>query len=65
MLIIAPNESVAEVHDRMPVVLEGSLFAPWLTAATGEELLRPAANDILCRWPVSKRINSSRTSDED
>jgi hypothetical protein len=24
-----------------------------------------AANDLLQKWPVSKRVNSSRTSDED
>jgi hypothetical protein len=24
-----------------------------------------AANDVLQRWPVSKRVNSSRTSDDD
>jgi hypothetical protein len=29
------------------------------------ELLEPVANDVLVRWPVSKRVSSSRASDED
>jgi putative SOS response-associated peptidase YedK len=62
MIITALNESIAEVHDRMPVIL---VLAPWLIGAAGEEVLRPPANDILCRWPVSTRVNSSRTSNED
>jgi putative SOS response-associated peptidase YedK len=30
MLITEPNDFVAEVHDRMPVVLESKDFASWL-----------------------------------
>ena len=29
------------------------------------ELLKPAANDYLQVWPVSKRVNSSRTAGDD
>jgi hypothetical protein len=28
-------------------------------------LLRPAANDVLQRWPVSRRVNSSRAPADD
>jgi putative SOS response-associated peptidase YedK len=28
-------------------------------------LMKPAEEDMLQRWPVSKRVNSSRASDED
>jgi hypothetical protein len=31
----------------------------------GTELLKPAADDVLQRWPVSKRVNSSRADAED
>ncbi len=40
-------------------------YEPWLSGAAGTELLRPAAEDLLQRWPVSKRVNSSRASDDD
>jgi len=59
------NEFVGEVHDRMPIILEADQFAPWLTGRAGLEVLKPAANDVLQCWPVSKRINSSLASDDD
>jgi hypothetical protein len=31
----------------------------------GLELLKPPANDLLQRWPVSKRVNSSRAPADD
>jgi putative SOS response-associated peptidase YedK len=40
MLITEPNDFVAEVHDRMPVVLESKDFAPSLP--TGIQLRRLA-----------------------
>jgi hypothetical protein len=40
-------------------------FEPWLSGAAGLELLKPAADDVLQRWPVSMRVNSSRTPDDD
>jgi putative SOS response-associated peptidase YedK len=40
MLITEPNDFVAEVHDRMPVVLESTDFASWLNKG-GSTLLRP------------------------
>jgi putative SOS response-associated peptidase YedK len=65
-MIIAPaNDWVAEVHDRMPVILEPSQFDPWLGGSAGVEALKPAADAVLQRCPVSRRVNSSRASDED
>ncbi len=37
----------------------------WLSGEHGTEALRPAAEDVLQRCAVSKRVNSSKTSDED
>jgi putative SOS response-associated peptidase YedK len=64
LLITGPNDFVAEVHDPMPVVLESKDFASWLNDS-GAALLRPAANDVLQRWPVSRRVNSSRAPADD
>jgi putative SOS response-associated peptidase YedK len=65
MIITEPNEFVAAVHDRMPVLLTEQEFEPWLSGAAGLELLKPAPDDLLQRWPVSKRVNSSRAPDDD
>jgi hypothetical protein len=36
-----------------------------VAVGNGDVGLKPAANDLLTRWPVSKRVNSSRADDED
>jgi hypothetical protein len=46
-------------------VLSEKDYEPWLSGAARTELLRPAAEDLLQRWPVSKRVNSSREPDDD
>jgi putative SOS response-associated peptidase YedK len=48
----------------MPVLLAEKDFEPWLSGSAGLELLKPAAEDLLQRLPVSKRVNSSRAADE-
>ena len=65
MIITEPNRFVAEVHDRMPVLLDEKDYEPWLSGNAGLELLKPAAEDVLQRWLVSKRVNSSRAPDDD
>jgi putative SOS response-associated peptidase YedK len=65
MIITEPNKFVAEVHDRMPVLLAEKDFEPWLSGKAGTGLLKPAPNNLLQRWPVSKRVKSSRTPDDD
>src|SRR5262249_4657790 len=65
MIITQANKFVGEVHDRMPVLLEREQFDHWLSGRAGLESLAPAANNKLQRWPVSTRINSSRTNGDD
>jgi len=62
MIITAPNAMVAEVHDRMPVVLEPDQFTPWLENQAGLEILVPTGEGVLERWPVS---NSSKAPKDD
>jgi putative SOS response-associated peptidase YedK len=65
MIITGANDFTRKVHDRMPVILEAESFAPWLSGEAGTEFLRPAANDVLQTWPVSRRVNSSRAPGDD
>jgi putative SOS response-associated peptidase YedK len=65
MVITEPNSFVAEVHDRMPVLLRPDQFNPWLDGSAGKEVMVPAAEDMLRRWPVSKKVNSSRAPGDD
>jgi putative SOS response-associated peptidase YedK len=65
MIITTANEFVSKIHDRMPVLLQPKDFDAWLTAHARTERLRPAANDYLQMWPVSRRVNSSRAPSDD
>ena len=67
MVITEQNKFVAEVHDRMPVLLEAKDFQQWekgdvKDAAT---LMLPAAENLLVKWRVSTRVNSSRADGDD
>jgi putative SOS response-associated peptidase YedK len=65
MIITEPNDFVAEVHDRMPVLLDSNQFEHWLSGDMAVEELRPAPNDYLQRWAVPKRVNSSKADKDD
>jgi putative SOS response-associated peptidase YedK len=49
----------------MPVFLAEQQFAPWLSGEAGVGILKPVPNDYLRRWPVSKRVNSSKADADD
>ena len=64
MVVTEPNKLVAEVNDRMPVILERDQIDTWMRASDVREaasLMKPAAEDVLLKHPVSKRSNRSRT----
>jgi putative SOS response-associated peptidase YedK len=65
MIITEPNELAAEIHDPMPAFLIAEQFARWLSGEAGVEYLKPVPNDYLQRWPVSKRVNSSKADADD
>jgi putative SOS response-associated peptidase YedK len=56
MIMTEPNKFVSGVHED---------YEPWLSGKADKELLKPAPNNALQRWPVSKRVNSLRAPDED
>jgi putative SOS response-associated peptidase YedK len=61
-----PNELMAELHDRMPVILDPADYDRWLDpkAAGAEELLRPCPAGWLEAIPVSTRVNNPANDDE-
>jgi putative SOS response-associated peptidase YedK len=58
------NGTVGELHNRMPVTLEPQDWPTWLGEVEGDPatLLRPAGEDVLKVWPVSKQVNSPRNN---
>ena len=65
MVVTTANALAGKVHDRMPVLLQPQDFDGWLAGTTGTELLKPAPDDYLQVWPVSRRVNSSRAPSDD
>lgn len=58
------NEMVAEIHDRMPVIIAKEDYEEWLSSETNPgELLRPYPAELMTMWPVSTRVNSPRNED--
>ena len=61
ILTTRPNELVAPIHNRMPVILPRELLDAWLdptaTLDDLEPMLAPAAEDSLRMWPVSTEVN--------
>jgi putative SOS response-associated peptidase YedK len=55
---------MAELHDRVPVILERQDWPIWLGEAEGDHavLLRPAADGSPRVWPVDRRVGSPRTN---
>jgi putative SOS response-associated peptidase YedK len=58
------NEMVAEIHDRMPVILAPGDYAHWL----GEEpdphgLMRPFPAELMRMWPIATRVNKPENAD--
>jgi len=58
-----PNELVAPIHNRMPVILPDSAYHQWLTPGEIElgklvPLLRPFDPSLMETYPVSRMVNS-------
>jgi putative SOS response-associated peptidase YedK len=61
------EDSVGQIHDRMPMVVERSGYDPWLDPAVTEtddlaKLLIPAAPGRLTAYPVSKEVNNVKNN---
>ena len=65
MVITTANEFVSKIHDRMPALLTPYQFDGWLSGSAGVEVLATWAQKSLRVWPVSRRVNSSRTPSDD
>jgi putative SOS response-associated peptidase YedK len=68
IITTTPNDMVAPIHDRMPVVLTGGAVDYWLDPREEDteslrKLLAPAPEDLLTKQPVSQRVNSVKNDD--
>jgi putative SOS response-associated peptidase YedK len=58
------NELVAEIHDRMPLILAPADYGRWLsTEPDPHDLLRPFPAAPMRIWPISTRVNKPENDD--
>jgi len=63
-----PNDLVAPIHNRMPVILPREAWSAWLgeEPASGDDLkalLKPYPAECMRAYPVSTRVNSVKNDD--
>jgi putative SOS response-associated peptidase YedK len=68
VLTTTPNALMAEIHDRMPVILDEAHWKAWLEPGerSVEQLasvLSPFPAELMRAFPVSTRVNSPRNDD--
>jgi putative SOS response-associated peptidase YedK len=67
IITTTPNELVAPVHDRMPVIFPAEAEGVWLDPSTSKEhalsLLEPYPTELMVALPASTRVNSVRNDD--
>ena len=64
ILTCAPNEMMADLHDRMPVILPAETYDAWLDAdqqdaAKAARMLKPYPAERMAAWPVSTYVNKA------
>jgi putative SOS response-associated peptidase YedK len=65
IITTTPNDTMAEIHDRMPVILPPGAWEAWLDPDNDDletlgKLLIPAPNSLLTIRPVSLMVNNAR-----
>ena len=63
-----PNELCAELHNRMPVVLQPDVWPLWLGEQPAmcpqlKALLAPYPSEDMICWPVSARVGNVKNND--
>jgi putative SOS response-associated peptidase YedK len=61
------NELVADIHDRMPVILPPEGYDRWLSNIEPDprDLLVPFTAALMMMWPISTRVNKPDNDDPD
>jgi putative SOS response-associated peptidase YedK len=69
IITTAPNELLASIHDRMPVILPPDAYDTWLREDAGvdelKEWLAPFPAEEMKSFPVSDRVNYVRIDEPD
>ncbi len=65
VITTAANELIAQIHDRMPLILAPGDYTRWLgDEPDPRDLLRPFAAAPMRVWPISTRVNKPENDDQ-
>jgi putative SOS response-associated peptidase YedK len=55
---------VADIHDRMPLILPAAAYVRWLSEEPDpRDLMRPSPAEPMRMWPISTRVNKPENDD--
>jgi putative SOS response-associated peptidase YedK len=64
VLTTEPNAALAQVHDRMPVIVPPNAWRAWLSPDTPapkvKDLMQPYPSEEMEAWKVTRRVNDAR-----
>jgi putative SOS response-associated peptidase YedK len=64
IITVPSNNLVAQIHDRMPAILEPKSYGRWLGLEPDpHELLITYPSEPLTMWPISTRVNAPENDD--
>jgi putative SOS response-associated peptidase YedK len=64
IITVPSNELVAQIHDRMPLILPKASCDRWLGGESDpHDLLVPFPAEPMAMWPVSTRVNKPENDD--
>lgn len=66
ILTCPPNEMMAKIHDRMPVILARADYERWLGSEPDPaDLLKPFPSRLMKMWPIDKKVGNSKNDTSD
>lgn len=68
IITTSPNEALAKIHDRMPVMIPKEYWSAWLDESVQDikeisTLMHPAPSELTKAYPVSTRVNTPANND--
>jgi len=51
-----PNELMATIHDRMPVILAPADYARWIGPELDPDLTKPFPSDLMTMWKIGRKV---------
>jgi putative SOS response-associated peptidase YedK len=64
IITVPSNELVAQIHDRMPAILEPQSYERWLSLEPDpHDLLITYPSAPMTMWPISTRVNKPENDD--